>query len=168
MPTPVPQWLPNPKTSPTTSHSLPTTHHTAKEGGLVDHFTLSGSIGAEEIPSSKGFPWQPWLPGSEKGRNSYPDCASSELCCLIWNAHGSAMWSGVGAPPMFCPPGHLKETVSRTWRCWMLQRRTPWLLFLHLLLPPLLQILERMIRSYRYLRSPALKSQRRLPIWRKD
>ena len=36
----------------------------------------------------------------------------------------------------------LREMVSRTWRCWMLQRRTPWLLLLHLLPPPLFQIMR--------------------------
>ena len=45
----------------------------------------------------------------------------------------------------------------------MLPRRIPWLL----LLLPLLQSLNRRNRSYRYQRSPALQSQKKLPIQQK-
>ena len=103
IPTPAPLWLCNPKTGPPASHSLPDTHHTAREGWVVDHPTLSQSIGAEEIPSPKWFPGEPWLQRSEEGRNSCPSCGSSELCCVIWNTPRSAMWSHAGALPMSCP-----------------------------------------------------------------
>ena len=76
---------------------------TAEEGWLVDCPTLSGSIGAEEIPSPKGFPQKLWLLGSKNGRNDCPGCGSSELHSSIGNALRSTMWSNAGAPPMSCP-----------------------------------------------------------------
>ena len=104
MTTPVPLWLCDPKTGPPTSCSLQDTHCTAKEGWIVDCHTLLGSVQAEEIPSPERFPGELWLLRSEKGRNSCPGHGSSQLCCPIWNAPSSAMWSDAGALPMSCPP----------------------------------------------------------------
>ena len=87
-----------------TSHSLLDTPCTAKEGWMVACLTLSGSIGVEEIPSPKRFPGESWLPRSEKGRNNCSGHGSSELCCPIYNAPGSAFWSSPGALSMSCPP----------------------------------------------------------------
>ena len=103
MPTPVPQWLPNPKASPPTSCSLLAAHHTVKERWLVDCPTLSRGIGAEELPSSKGFPWNLWLLGSEEGGNNCPGHSSLEQCSSIGNAPRSTMWSGAGALPVSFP-----------------------------------------------------------------
>ena len=52
----------------------------------------------------KRFPGELWLLRSEEGRDSCPGCGSSELCCAIWNASRSAMWSGAGGLPMSWPP----------------------------------------------------------------
>ena len=107
-------WLP-------TSCSLLAVHCTAKERWLVEYPTLYGGIGVEELPSPKGFPWNPLLLGGDKGENDCPGHGSLEVHGLIRNALRSAMWSGAGVLPVSCPPS-LKEAVSWTWKCWMLPR----------------------------------------------
>ena len=104
-----PSDFPIQKTGPPTSHGLPATYHTAEGRWLVDHPTLSGSTGAEEIPSPKGFPEKLQLLGSKEGRDSHPGCGSLDLCRLIGNTPRSTIWISAWAPPMSCPP---------PWRRW--------------------------------------------------
>ena len=165
-PTPASQWLPSLNIGLPTSHSLLATLHTAKEGQLLDCPTMSGSIGAEEIPSPKGFPWKQWLPQSEEGRNGCLGHGSSELYIPIRDAPGSTMWSSAGALPMSCPllegDGLLNlEMLDVAEKDHVASAQ-------HLLLLSLFQSLKRRNRSYRYLRSHVLQSQRRLPIWQED
>ena len=94
----------NPRTGPPTIHGLLDTHHTSKEGWMVDCPTLTGSVGAEEIPSPQRFLGELQLLRSEEGRNSCPGHGSSGLGCMIWNAPMSVMWNGAGTPPMSCSP----------------------------------------------------------------
>ena len=74
----------------------------SKEGWLVDCPTLSGDIGAEGLSSPKGFPQNPWLPGSEEGGNDCPGHSSPEVCGPIGNSHGSTLWNRAGGLPVSC------------------------------------------------------------------
>ena len=125
MPTPVPQWLPNPKTSLLTGCGLLATHCTAKEGWMVDCPTLSGNIGVEIIPPQKNFHGsndyqevrkKKWLPWPLLFRTVLLDLEHSQECYV------EQCRSSTNALPL-----SLRETVSWAWRCWILWRKTLWL-----------------------------------------
>ena len=120
------------KTDPPASCSLLDSHCIAREGWVVDCPTLSDSIGVEEIPSSKRFPGEPWLSRS-KGRKRQlplPWPSRAVLCYLDCPQEWYLEWCRSSANVL---PPSLRMMVSWTWRCYMLWKRTLWLLLLYLL-----------------------------------
>ena len=114
IPTPLSLWSCDPETGPSTGHSLLDTHHTDRERWMVDHSTLPGGIGMEDVPSPKIFSREPQLLGSEEGGDSHPGNGPSELCFSFGNAPGSVMLGSSGALPMSGTPygGRLSPKIG--------------------------------------------------------